>query len=237
MDSGPAEVVQLPASSPDDHGADVSWTAHDRRRRIGRAHGRGTSLRRRGVLASNEPVASGGARAVRRRRARRAVVLHRRPRQVDRLQGRPRERAGRGEVQGDARAAWRVARARTSSCRSRPRRPTARRSRRLPTRTLPVLSPRTSRRATRTAPCASVAPAGMAMGRASPAATPTAASSEGAPRDHARSARPARARHQAQRRVQPAPHPRRQVRRLAKLGSAGRCVDAQGSPPRARRRK
>jgi len=26
MDTGPAEVVQLPASSPDDHGADVSWT-------------------------------------------------------------------------------------------------------------------------------------------------------------------------------------------------------------------
>jgi hypothetical protein len=25
MDSGPAEIVQLPASSPDDHGADVSW--------------------------------------------------------------------------------------------------------------------------------------------------------------------------------------------------------------------
>ena len=26
MDTGPAEIVQLPASSPDDHGADVSWT-------------------------------------------------------------------------------------------------------------------------------------------------------------------------------------------------------------------
>lgn len=26
MDQGPAEIVQLPASSPDDHGADVSWT-------------------------------------------------------------------------------------------------------------------------------------------------------------------------------------------------------------------
>ena len=26
MDTGPAEVVQLPASSPDDHGTDVSWT-------------------------------------------------------------------------------------------------------------------------------------------------------------------------------------------------------------------
>ena len=26
MDSGPAEMVQLPASSPDDHGADVTWT-------------------------------------------------------------------------------------------------------------------------------------------------------------------------------------------------------------------
>jgi hypothetical protein len=26
MDTGPAEIVQLPASSPDDHGADVTWT-------------------------------------------------------------------------------------------------------------------------------------------------------------------------------------------------------------------
>lgn len=26
MDSGPAEIVQLPASSPDDHGSDVAWT-------------------------------------------------------------------------------------------------------------------------------------------------------------------------------------------------------------------
>ncbi len=26
MDTGPAEIVQLPASSPDDHGSDVSWT-------------------------------------------------------------------------------------------------------------------------------------------------------------------------------------------------------------------
>jgi hypothetical protein len=26
MDSGPAEIVQLPASSPDDHGSDVNWT-------------------------------------------------------------------------------------------------------------------------------------------------------------------------------------------------------------------
>ncbi|MBS2020251.1 MAG: hypothetical protein JST00_45750 [Deltaproteobacteria bacterium] len=26
MDAGPAEIVQLPASSPDDHGSDVSWT-------------------------------------------------------------------------------------------------------------------------------------------------------------------------------------------------------------------
>jgi hypothetical protein len=26
MDAGPAEIVQLPASSPDDHGADVNWT-------------------------------------------------------------------------------------------------------------------------------------------------------------------------------------------------------------------
>ncbi len=26
MDNGPAEIVQLPSSSPDDHGADVSWT-------------------------------------------------------------------------------------------------------------------------------------------------------------------------------------------------------------------
>jgi len=28
MDAGPAEIVQLPASSPDDHGADVTWTVN-----------------------------------------------------------------------------------------------------------------------------------------------------------------------------------------------------------------
>lgn len=28
MDSGPAEIVQLPASSPDDHGSDVTWTVN-----------------------------------------------------------------------------------------------------------------------------------------------------------------------------------------------------------------
>jgi len=34
MDAGPAEIVQLPPSSPEDHGADVSWVLTIGRRRI-----------------------------------------------------------------------------------------------------------------------------------------------------------------------------------------------------------
>ena len=231
---GPPEIVELPASSPDDHGVDATWTITLKPDGTGRSRGRGARHGRRRVLAAHEPDGARTARAVGRGAPRRRLVPDGGGRQESRLQGRPPAR------RGDDALASALERPRA------PRGPGARRAalaaqttasqlaplvkRTLPVGCLPYVAPRNETRTIRI-----VAPAGYAFEALPPGGDENGgAVRPRAPRGRARPARSAGDPRQAHGRLRSKRDPRREVRHVARVGSARRRPDAQERAPRPR---